>query len=284
MQQIIPYIQSELANVYPKTEIQSFIYLIMESVCGMNRNAFLLRKDTQLSPKERLRIEEIVLELKKQRPIQYILGETEFYGLRFRVDENVLIPRPETEELVEMIIRQTSHSPSDSKKKILDIGTGSGCIAIALAHNISNAIVSALDISESALLIAQENARINQVNVSFFHHDILADMPLRGEEKWDIIVSNPPYITPSEQAEMDDNVLKFEPHQALFVPEREPLLFYEKIAEIALSSLSENGLLFFETSSLYGQATAQMLRDKGYKTVELLPDISGKDRIAKASL
>lgn len=283
MQQIIPYIQAELVNIYPQTEIQSFIYWIMESVCGMNRHAFLLGKDTQLSPKETARIREIVNDLKKQLPIQYILGETEFYGLKFQVNENVLIPRPETEELVERILNNVSSSSNDSMK-ILDIGTGSGCIAITLACHLPNAIISALDISEKALETAQKNAQTNQAKISFFQHDILADSPFKVNDKWDIIVSNPPYITPSEQAEMADNVLKFEPHQALFVPEKQPLLFYEKIAEIGLYSLNKNGLLFFETSSIYGKETAQMLREKGYKTVELFTDISGKDRMIKASL
>ena len=279
MQKAILNIQTSLKEIYPLSEIQAFTYLIFESVCHIDKTLFLRNKDKQLSAIEQIRIQEIVLELKKQKPIQYILGETEFYGLLFKVNENVLIPRPETEELVENILQS-----ANPKSQILDIGTGSGCIAITLAKYLPSSFVYGMDISEGALGIAKENANNNQVNVQFISHDIFQELPNDLPQKWDIIVSNPPYITPDEKKLMFSNVLDYEPHQALFVPQDEPLLFYERIAEIGLLQLNENGFLFFETSAIYGKETATMLKQKGYSSVELLKDISGKDRMIKAKI
>jgi len=277
MQKAILNIQTSLKGIYPPSEIQTFTYLIFESVCHIDKALFLRNKGKQLSAIEHIRIQEIVEDLKKHCPIQYILGETEFYGLQFKVNENVLIPRPETEELVENILQTQS-----SKAQILDIGTGSGCIAIALAKHLPSSIVYGMDISEGALEIAQQNAKSNNVNVQFFKHNVFQKLPSGLPELWDIIVSNPPYITPDEKKQMSANVLDYEPHQALFVPQNEPLLFYERIAEVGLQQLKEDGFLFFETSSIYGKETAAMLKQKGYNSIELLKDISGKDRMIKA--
>jgi release factor glutamine methyltransferase len=281
MQEIIDFIKTQLQDLYPVSEIKSFTYLILESVCRFDKQSILSGKDKQLSANERLRIQEIVAELKKYRPIQYILGETEFYGLKFQVNENVLIPRPETEELVDWIVSayESSCTPGMS---CLDVGTGSGCIAIALAKKLPDASVFALDISEKALEVARKNAADNGVNIQFFRQDILKDSFENFSEKWDIIVSNPPYITPLEKAMMSKNVLDYEPDEALFTPQEKPLLFYERIAEIGLKHLKETGALYFEINALYGKEMVEMLQDKGYGAVRLLKDIAGKDRMIHA--
>ena len=292
MKTFFHFIREQLRDYYPDTEIKSFGYLIVESVCHWDKSSVLRNKDKQLSLNEYLRIQEIIEELKKYRPIQYILGKTEFYGLIFKVNENVLIPRPETEELVEQIIKEEKHS-SDSiqkrkaKYKFLDIGTGSGCIAVTLAKYLPEVEVYAIDISEKALDVARQNANNNQANVHFFQHDILKNVPFAfpySSLTFDCIVSNPPYVTMDEKAVMAKNVLDYEPHQALFVPHDNPLLFYERIADFARSRLREDGSLYLETNSLYGRASAKVLENKKFRDVKLLKDISGNDRILIAKL
>ena len=286
------FIREQLRDFYSDAEIKSFFYLIVESVCNLDKSSVLRHKDKQLSLNEHLRIQEIIEELKKYRPIQYILGETEFYGLEFKVDENVLIPRPETEELVERIIKEEKPFPDPLRRegneyKLLDIGTGSGCIAITLAKHLPGAEVFALDISDQVLDVARRNAKLNQANVHFFRHDILKDEPfpfLFSALTFDCIVSNPPYVTLKEKAAMARNVLDYEPHQALFVPQENPLLFYERIADFALSRLKKAGSLYLETNPLYGQASAKTLEKKKFRGVKLLKDISGNDRILIAKL
>jgi len=250
----------------------------------MDKSSVLLRKDKQLSLNERFRIEEIIEKLKQYRPIQYILGEADFYGLKFNVNENVLIPRQETEELVEQVLKGLP--PPDllhrrgRKYTILDIGTGSGCIAVTLAKYLPDAEIYALDISEKALDVAMQNAIKNQVNVHFFQFDILKDDPfLYPDLSFDCIVSNPPYITLNEKASMDKNVLLYEPYQALFVPQDNPLLFYDRMACFSVNRLEKGGLLFLEINPLYSQAIANTLEDKQFKNVKIMKDISGKDRI-----
>jgi release factor glutamine methyltransferase len=299
MKTIFRFIQEQLRDSYSDAEIKSFSYLILESVCNMDKSSVLRHKDKQLSLNEYARIHEIVEELKKYHPIQYILGETEFYGLKFKVDANVLIPRPETEELVEWVIKEMpppschcvlnliQDHPKSLEYNILDIGTGSGCIAITLAKHLSGAEVYALDISEKALNVARQNAAKNQVNVRFFQHDILKDEPLDfpfSSLVFDCIVSNPPYITLKEKAAMSKNVLDYEPHQALFVPQENPLLFYERIAGFARNYLKESGSLYLETNSLYGRVSAKLLENEKFRSVRLLKDISGNDRIIIAKL
>lgn len=277
---VFSYIKEQLRDYYEESEIKSFYYLMMESVCRLDKQSVLLGKDTQISPDEKQLIEKMVEDLKKFRPIQYVLGEAEFYGLKFKVDEHVLIPRPETEELVERILKKfiVHRSPFT----ILDIGTGSGCIAVALAKFFPDAEVYALDISEKALEVAAKNARNNQVEVQFVRHDIFEDLPGNLPGQWDIIVSNPPYITPAEKEMMSKNVLDYEPHAALFVPQEKPLLFYGRIAGIARNCLKENGKLYFETSAFHGEAAAEMLKEKGFGDVRLFRDISGRDRMIEA--
>jgi len=287
MKAIFRFIQERLQDFYSDSEIKSLGFLIVESVCNMTKPSILRCKDKQLSLNEELRIRDITEELRKYRPIQYILGETEFYGLRFKVDENVLIPRPETEELVEWVIEPPPGplQRRGGRCKVLDVGTGSGCIAIVLAKRLAGAEVFALDISEKALAVARQNAIANQADVCFFRYDILGDEPFPFSSlTFDCIVSNPPYIAMKEKAAMAKNVLDYEPHEALFVPDENPLLFYERIAGFARKYLNAGGSLYFETSSLYGQAAARTLKDKNFRSVRLLKDISGNDRILIAKL
>ncbi|GHT08548.1 release factor glutamine methyltransferase [Bacteroidia bacterium] len=240
-------------------------------------------KDTQLSANEVAEIEKIVGELKKNRPIQYILGETEFYGLKLAVDENVLIPRPETEELVDLILQGRKERGAGSR--ILDIATGSGCIAIALAKKMPDAAVYALDISEKALEVARQNAATNHVNVHFFQQDVLSSAPYTPHLtpcSFDTIVSNPPYIPLSEKGDMHANVLDYEPHEALFVPENEPLLFYERIADISRNLFCPYGQLFFEINARFGEEIVQMLCEKGYSDIQIIQDISKQNRFIQA--
>jgi release factor glutamine methyltransferase len=283
MKNIFRLMEEQLRYLYSADEIKSLGYLILESVCRMGKSSILRHKDKQLSLNEHLRIQEVIDELKKHRPIQYILGETEFYGLRLKVDKNVLIPRPETEELVEQALKE--RKAQDTGCKVIDMGTGSGCIAVALAKHLPDAEVFALDISEKALKVARQNARQNQVEVHFFQYDILKDEAFPFPSvAFDCIVSNPPYITRKEEKAIAKNVLDYEPHQALFVPHENPLLFYERIADFSRNRLKESGSLYFETNSLYGQAAAKMLEDKNFRSVKLLKDISGNDRILIAKL
>lgn len=280
MQKALLFIKEELKTIYSEPEIRSLGYLILQHVCKKDMHTLLCGKDNHLSSKEILQIQNMVEELKQYRPIQYLIETTQFYGLDFKVNEHVLIPRPETEELVELILQ----TPLDKCPFILDIGTGSGCIAITLAKHMPRAKIHALDLSPEALQIAAHNAARHQVNIYFYQENILDEspQPCINQCQWDIIVSNPPYITPSERKQMSKNVLEYEPATALFVPENKPLLFYERIADKAKYRLKKNGYLFFEINSLFGQLTVEMLKEKGYTSVSLLKDISGNDRMIKA--
>jgi release factor glutamine methyltransferase len=220
-------------------------------------------------------------QLKKEIPIQYILGVTHFYGLEFEVNSAVLIPRPETEELVDWIVQKSKIKNQKSKIKILDIGTGSGCIAIALAKNLPNAQVFALDVSEKALATAKKNAEKNQVQLSFIHQSILETEDLAQE--FDIIVSNPPYVRELEKHEIKNNVLDNEPHLALFVEDNDALIFYRKIAQLAQKNLKSEGQLYFEINQYLGKETLNLLLEMGFKNCELRQDIYGNDRMIQCS-
>lgn len=266
----------ELSNNYPETEIQSFFTILIEFKLHLSRIQLALEHNFELERDDLDFLENALLKLKNQIPVQYIVGETAFYGLMFKVDKNVLIPRPETEELVEWIIQ--NHKKSESLK-IMDIGTGSGCIAISLAKNLPNAQVSALDISAEALNVAKNNAEFNQVTIDFILADVLAIEKL--PDTFDVIVSNPPYVRESEKDLMQQNVLSNEPHIALFVENENPLLFYDKIAELAKNHLMENGVLYFEINQYLGPETVELLKSKGFKNIELKKDIYGVDRMVK---
>lgn len=281
----------ELSSLYDEKEIESFFYIILEQFHNKKRIDLALNPEMEMDALQLLRWEIVLSELKKEKPIQYILGETEFYGLRFLVNENTLIPRPETEELVEWIIESTNYELPGTKLKVLDVGTGSGCIAISLAKNLQNSKVSAIDISEKALATANKNAEINGVEVNFIKVDILnvtdlSELPssiFQLPTPIDIIVSNPPYVRNLEKAEIKPNVLEFEPHLALFVDDHDALLFYRKIAQLALKNLSENGKLFFEINQYLGKETVELLENLGFKEVVLKKDIYGNNRMIKCS-
>lgn len=268
-----------LQTQYPQEELQSFFSILALNILKMNRLEATLQSELKLKPNELSLFSESIERLKNHEPIQYIIGETEFYGLPFKVNQHCLIPRPETEELVEWIINDYKNKHAASYT-VLDIGTGSGCIAISLAYHLSSLKVFALDISQEALNIASLNASINKVAVNFIQRNVLTTTSLPAQ--FDIIVSNPPYVREREKAAMKENVLQFEPESALFVPYKDPLLFYRKISELALSGLSPGGSLYFEINEYLSKEMKNMLYDLGYKNVELKQDIFGKDRMIKA--
>ena len=276
----IASIRKELAGIFTKDEIESLIFLIFEKLKGYTRTQFLLSKEDGLKEEELADIEKIVTRLKNHEPIQYILGETEFYGLPFYTLPGVLIPRPETEELVQWIIKENQLSAPT----ILDIGTGTGCIAISLKKNIEQADLLACDNSQVCIKTARRNAKRNSIRVSVFEYDILNGIPEISFPELDVIVSNPPYIRETEKLLMAKNVLNFEPGPALFVPDEKALLFYERIADFALSHLKHRGQLYFEINEAFGKECMEMLRQKGFSAIELKIDINGKDRMIRAKL
>lgn len=275
------YFNSELKGIYPETEIQSFFNILIEFQLKLNRIDVALQPNSKIASNNLKFLQKSLIDLKKQKPIQYIIGETEFYGLKFIVNKNVLIPRPETEELVDWIVNESKAESKKSKVKILDIGTGSGCIAVSLAKNLTNAEVYTIDISSEAIKTAKINAKNNNVNVRFIKVDILNldKLPL----KFDIIVSNPPYVRELEKEQMQENVLENEPHLALFVENNNALLFYDKIADLAKNNLTKNGKLYFEINQYLGKETIELLASKGFTNIELRKDIFGADRMTKAT-
>jgi len=272
-------VSKQLSSLYPESEAGSLTKHLFCHVLQLKTHELLTRKDKQLSATEKERVAEIVNRLLDNEPLQYVLGETPFYGLSFKVTPQVLIPRPETEELVEWIIECERGKTS---LRILDVGTGSGCIAVSLSKFLPSATVYGLDISEEALTISAENADRNAVTVNWMQADILKDLPAAVPSDLDILVSNPPYVTDREKEQMHANVVDYEPHLALFVPDERALLFYERIAEVGKEKLRPGGSLFFEINARFGQETVEMLRSKGYNTVELRKDIAGKDRMIRA--
>ena len=271
---------SELKSFYPETEIQSFFNMLVEFKLNLTRIAITLQPHFGIAENDILFLKKAISDLKKQIPVQYIIGVTEFYGLSFEVNKNVLIPRPETEELVSWMLENSERKTQNEKLKILDIGTGSGCIAISLAKTIPNADVNAIDISLEALKTAKKNAIKNKVNIQFIEADILNISTL--PDQYDIIVSNPPYVRELEKEMMQLNVLEHEPHLALFVKDQNPLLFYDKIADLAKTDLAINGRLYFEINQYLGKETVDLLKQKGFKNIELKKDLFGADRMIKA--
>ena len=274
MKSTIQYIETELAGLYPPAEIEGFKRIIFETVFGWNFTDQVLKKQETILPVDFERIKSIVLRLKNSEPIQYIFGETEFFGLKLKVNSSVLIPRPETEELVEWIVR----SKLSENCKILDIGTGSGCIAIAIKSRLKNAEVSGIDISPEALETARLNAIENGLEINFYPADIFNMKNFEGE-KFDVIVSNPPYIRESEKVLMHSNVLDYEPEIALFVSDNDPLKYYREIARFAKSNLYDNGKLFFEINENFKSEMVELLSDIGFNNIEIRKDINGKNRM-----
>jgi release factor glutamine methyltransferase len=276
------YFIQELTPLYDAGEAESFFYLILEAKHQLKRVDIALQPDLAFSETELESWSSILEQLKKEIPIQYILGVTYFYGLDFEVNSAVLIPRPETEELVDWIIQNSKLKAQNSKLKILDIGTGSGCIGIALAKNLPNAQVFALDVSEKALDTAKKNAEKNQVQLTFIHQSILETVDLAQE--FDIIVSNPPYVRELEKLEIKNNVLDNEPHLALFVEDNDALIFYRKIAQLAQKNLNPQGQLYFEINQYLGQETLNLLQEMGFKNSVLRQDIYGNDRMIQCTI
>ncbi|MGD9929797.1 MAG: peptide chain release factor N(5)-glutamine methyltransferase [Mangrovibacterium sp.] len=278
MQASIAYIRKELKDLYPEQEIEGLVRLIFSSLRNYTPTDLLLKKNERLTPDEQLHLHEIVRRLKKHEPIQYILGETEFYGLPFQVTEDVLIPRPETEELVDWILKDLTIA----MPVILDVGTGSGCIPVSLKKFMPAAKVMGCDISEKALKVARVNAGINQTEVAFFHLDILNPLLPATFPGLDILVSNPPYVTEKEKQLMQPNVLAHEPHSALFVPDEDPLRFYTALVRFGRQHLKKGGKLFWEINEAFGPACVHLLQENGFDNVQLKKDINGKNRMIAA--
>lgn len=270
------YYASLLSRLYDGREALCIIELLLEKYFGISRIDIALNDNLRLNESELLQINSSVKELLTGKPIQYLLGETEFCGLKFVVDENVLIPRPETAEIVERIIEN-----SVGGEKILDLGTGSGCIAVTLAKKIPEAAVTAIDISDGALSIARRNAEYSDAKVDFRRDDIL-NLHLGEDEQFDIIVSNPPYICESEKSQMHKNVKDFEPSEALFVHDCEPFIFYRAIFETAERHLKENGIIYLEINERFGAEMKSLASGYGFGEIMILKDFREKERCLTA--
>ncbi|MDR2859303.1 MAG: peptide chain release factor N(5)-glutamine methyltransferase [Mediterranea sp.] len=275
MNSITSYIRQSLKPIYPLQEIKSLTLILCRDVLHLAVTDIYLNRSIDLPEGEWKKLENIVQRLQNHEPIQYILGNTDFFGMTFHVAPGVLIPRPETEELTELIIKENQGSP-----QVLDIGTGSGCVAISLAKHIPQATVFAWDISEEALTIARENNKKLGTNVVFHCKDVLSIVSC--EEKYDVIVSNPPYVTEAEKAGMEARVTDWEPAVALFVPNNDPLRFYRHIAQLGRELLSAGGKLYFEINRAYGNETAGILKEAGYSNVRVIKDMFGNERMVTA--
>jgi len=287
LQEVKTIFHKELDGIYPKEEVDAFFYRCIEHYLGLERFVLVVRPKTMVTKEEEQPLYEALTQLKQERPLQYILGTTHFMDMEFAVNEDVLIPRPETEELVQWIMDDVENQKSESEHRIseiriLDIGTGSGCIAISLAKYIPTAKVYALDISEKALEVARKNAEANSVDVTFFKQSIL-DPGLDLELDFDVIVSNPPYVRELEKKEIKKNVVDHEPHLALFVSDEDPLLFYRAIAHFANRNLSKNGGLYLEINQYLGAESQSLLKAHNFSEIEIRKDIFGNDRMIKAN-
>ncbi|WP_158996226.1 peptide chain release factor N(5)-glutamine methyltransferase [Mucilaginibacter sp. L196] len=277
-----------LGDVYDANETEALTLLVVNEISDLSKAQIKAFPEKEITVGQAESLNRIVIRLQTGEPVQYILGHTEFYGLPFKVNPSVLIPRPETEELVEWVLTSVDSS-SLTDYNILDIGTGSGCIAISLKKNLPNASVSAIDISIGALETAKQNADLNKVKVDFIQDDILnskfkiQNSKISGEnnQRFEVIISNPPYVTLYDKTQMHNNVTDFEPHSALFVPEDDPLIFYKAIADFALTHLTASGLLFLEINESLGNETVELLQAKGFNSIELRKDMSGRDRMIR---
>ena len=271
--------QHELQELYDEDEIKAIFLVVVAEKFGLNRINYQLRKTDIVNEKDKAEVLSILQDLKKHRPIQYILNRADFYGEVFQVNESVLIPRQETEELVDLIIK---NHKSSQNLKIIDIGTGSGCIPITLSKHLNNALVTTMDISKEAIKTAQENAKNLKTQVQFINADIFEWEYIFSDQHYNIIVSNPPYITPGEKQHMNQNVLAYEPELALFIEESAPLIFYDAISSFALKHLALDGDLYFEINQYLGAEMKELMVKKGFEQVKLIKDINGADRIIHA--
>ena len=269
---------SSLSTLYDEREAVSIFYICMEDICGFNRSRIATIDSIDELCAQKLI--DALESLQRAEPVQYVTGKAYFYGRIFAVDKRVLIPRGETEEIVDWIL--TDYDVQ--KKSVLDIGVGSGAICVSLAAERKNWQVEGIDISTDALCVATGNAVAMGVDINLFQCDVLDREKWNRLGRYDIIVSNPPYVLDSERRDMHSNVTKYEPHIALYVPDADPLLYYREIAQMALSHLNAGGVLYFEINQAYGRETVDMLRDMGYGNVELKRDINGKHRMVKAAI
>lgn len=280
---ILELFHTDLDATYGKNEVQSFFSLLMEHHLDLKPIVLVLNPELTISDENCIVFNDALNRLKQEEPIQYIIGKTEFFGLPFKVNPHTLIPRPETEELVDWIIKQPAIY--NQQRNLLDIGTGTGCIAISIAKQLLKTKIFALDVSEEALKIAKQNAKQNDVNIHFLKVDILNKAHWNLEFKdleFDIMVSNPPYVRELEKLKMKDNVLKHEPELALFVDDNDPLIFYKTICEFAQQHLKSGGMLFFEINQYLGDEMLQLLKTYLFKNIELKKDMFGNDRMIKA--
>ena len=277
MNRITTYIRQSLQDIYPPEEVKALSMLICCDMLGLDALDIYMGKDIILSECKQRELENIIFRLQKNEPIQYIRGFAEFCGRKFKVAPGVLIPRPETAELVELIVKE-----NPGARHLLDIGTGSGCIAISLSKSLPGARVDAWDISEEALAIARKNNEELDAQVTFCRQDVFSADGMQSGS-YDIIVSNPPYVTETEKREMEANVLDWEPELALFVPDEDPLRFYRRIAELGRELLRPDGKLYFEINQAYGQDMIRMIEMNQYRDVRVIKDIFGKDRILTAN-
>lgn len=270
------YLEQQLGGIYPVHEVSAMTAIILKDVLKSPDIRNLALPEARVLQKHVNRIISVSKELKKGKPLQYVLGYTDFYNCKIRLNEHTLIPRPETEELVDLIIKENKGNTG----RILDVGTGSGCIAISLSINLPATSVSGFDISEGAIAIARENASLNKTHVLFFTSDLFnVDKSL--VQGTNIIVSNPPYICESEKIHMAPNVLDFEPHESLFVPDSDPLVYYREIINLASDILVPGGRIYFEINETKGKQMQELLKSAGYRSVEVVRDINNKERIIK---
>lgn len=281
IQSAFTFITGALGDIYDAREAASIAHMVLEHLTGLGKLDRIVHKERQLTPEQHDALKQAIAALQRLEPIQYITGSAWFYGLEFKVTPAVLIPRPETEELVEWVVQDAA---GKTELRILDIGTGSGCIPIAVKSALPGAHVSGADVSEAALEVARSNSEQLKLEVNFFALDALNPQQMQALDSYDIIISNPPYITQKEQAEMQQQVWGFEPSLALFVPDNDALLFYRHIAITALEKLNRGGFLYFEINEAFGKEVVVLLQGLGFEGVELKQDFFGKDRMIKAGI
>ncbi|PVY38228.1 peptide chain release factor N(5)-glutamine methyltransferase [Pontibacter virosus] len=281
IQQTSQYIRENIQEAYPEPEAGAIAQRVLEQVLQKSRMQLSLSQQEELNPEQEEQVQQAVERLKKQEPVQYVLGTAHFFGLDLQVDERVLIPRPETEELVDLVVREHS---GRSGLQVLDICTGSGCIPLALAAHLQADRVYGLEVSEGALKVARANAREQKLPVAWLEQDVFEPIQGIAPRSLDIITSNPPYVKEQEKALMRPNVLAFEPHLALFVPDEDPLRFYRRIAEVGTELLKKGGRLYFEINEQYGGEVQTLLLEAGFTQAQVVQDLFGKDRIVKGEL
>lgn len=271
---------NELTPMYEMREATNIVRILFQEKLKMSRVDLAMHQSSNLNDKDKKQIFQVAEKLLEGQPVQYVLGKVDFLNCTLRVNKNVLIPRPETEELAQWVISE-NNSP---ELYLLDVGTGSGCIAISMAKNIAESFVTAIDISQPALELARINAITNATNIDFQNFDILNEEIWKKLDEFDVIVSNPPYVCEKEKEKMHVNVLEHEPHNALFVPDNDPLLFYRKISDMALKRLCKGGRIYFEINEAYAKEVKELLEKKGFSEVMIRQDMNNKDRFVKATL